>query len=141
MRRCWSAATPSMPRPAWAWPYTPRTGTTSSPCCDTPMPRCTAQSEKVETRWGIMALLPNPTATDRERMSQSAASPTTDAARLPRQIPYIIGNDARERLSFYGIRNILVQFLVSSVILAYIPADAREGAAKDIFHSFVIGVD
>jgi POT family proton-dependent oligopeptide transporter len=38
------------------------------------------------------------------------------------------------------MRNILVQFLVSSVILAYIPADAREGAAKDIFHSFVIGV-
>jgi len=87
-----------------------------------------------------MALLPNPTATDRERMSQSAASPTTDAARLPRQIPYIIGNEACERFSFYGMRNILVQFLVSSVILAYIPADAREGAAKDIFHSFVIGV-
>ncbi|OGT55371.1 MAG: MFS transporter [Gammaproteobacteria bacterium RIFCSPHIGHO2_12_FULL_63_22] len=73
-------------------------------------------------------------------MSQSAASPTTDAARLPRQIPYIIGNEACERFSFYGMRNILVQFLVSSVILAYIPADAREGAAKDIFHSFVIGV-
>ncbi|MCX7041231.1 MAG: oligopeptide:H+ symporter [Gammaproteobacteria bacterium] len=73
-------------------------------------------------------------------MSQSAASPATDAARLPRQIPYIIGNEACERFSFYGMRNILVQFLVSSVILAYIPADAREGAAKDIFHSFVIGV-
>jgi len=63
-----------------------------------------------------------------------------ETARLPRQIPYIIGNEACERFSFYGMRNILVQFLVSSVILAYIPSDAREGAAKDIFHSFVIGV-
>ncbi|MEO6227243.1 MAG: MFS transporter, partial [Thermomonas sp.] len=61
-------------------------------------------------------------------------------ARLPRQIPYIIGNEACERFSFYGMRNILVQFLISSVILAYIPDGQREGAAKDVFHSFVIGV-
>jgi POT family proton-dependent oligopeptide transporter len=60
--------------------------------------------------------------------------------RLPRQIPFIIGNEACERFSFYGMRNILVQFLVSSVILAYIPEAQREGAAKDVFHSFVIGV-
>ena len=70
-------------------------------------------------------------------MNEAAATAT---GRLPRQVPYIIGNEACERFSFYGMRNILVQFLVSSVILAYIPADAREGAAKDIFHSFVIGV-
>ncbi len=61
-------------------------------------------------------------------------------ARLPRQVPYIIGNEACERFSFYGMRNILVQFLISSVILAYVPQGEREGAAKDIFHSFVIGV-
>ena len=61
-------------------------------------------------------------------------------ARLPRQVPYIIGNEACERFSFYGMRNILVQFMVSSVILAYLPAGDREGAAKDVFHSFVIGV-
>ena len=61
-------------------------------------------------------------------------------ARLPRQIPFIIGNEACERFSFYGMRNILVQFLVSSVILAYLPEAEREGAAKDVFHSFVIGV-
>ena len=61
-------------------------------------------------------------------------------ARLPRQVPYIIGNEACERFSFYGMRNILVQFLISSVILSYVPLEDREGAAKDIFHSFVIGV-
>ena len=71
-------------------------------------------------------------------MSQtSVADPN---ARLPRQIPYIIGNEACERFSFYGMRNILVQFLVSSVILAYVPEAERQSVAKDVFHSFVIGV-
>lgn len=65
---------------------------------------------------------------------------TETTARLPRQIPYIIGNEACERFSFYGMRNILVQFLVSSVILAYVPLADREHVAKDVFHSFVIGV-
>ncbi len=60
--------------------------------------------------------------------------------RLPRQVPYIIGNEACERFSFYGMRNILVQFLVSSVLLAYLPDAERQAAAKDVFHSFVIGV-
>jgi POT family proton-dependent oligopeptide transporter len=64
----------------------------------------------------------------------------TAMAGLPRQIPFIIGNEACERFSFYGMRNILVQFLVSSVILAYVPEAERQGVAKDVFHSFVIGV-
>lgn len=70
-------------------------------------------------------------------MTRTAADPS---ARLPRQIPYIIGNEACERFSFYGMRNILVQFLISSVILAYVPEAERQGVAKDVFHSFVIGV-
>ena len=62
-------------------------------------------------------------------------------SRLPRQIPYIIGNEACERFSFYGMRNILVPFLISSILLGYLPQGPdREGAAKDIFHTFVIGV-
>jgi POT family proton-dependent oligopeptide transporter len=60
--------------------------------------------------------------------------------RLPRQIPYIIGNEACERFSFYGMRNILVPFLISSVLLGYLPEGEREGMAKDVFHTFVIGV-
>jgi POT family proton-dependent oligopeptide transporter len=69
-------------------------------------------------------------------MSESATAGT-----LPKQIPYIIGNEACERFSFYGMRNILVPFLISSMLLAYLPDQAaREGAAKDLFHSFVIGV-
>ena len=66
---------------------------------------------------------------------------TADTGRMPRQISYIIGNEACERFSFYGMRNILVPFLISSILLAYLPeGPERDTAAKDIFHMFVIGV-
>lgn len=70
----------------------------------------------------------------------TAAADSAVPARLPRQIPYIIGNEACERFSFYGMRNILVPFLVGSVLLSYLPEAEREGMAKEVFHSFVIGV-
>jgi POT family proton-dependent oligopeptide transporter len=63
----------------------------------------------------------------------------TPKARLPRQIPYIIGNEACERFSFYGMRNILTPFLVGTLLL-YAPEAERAGMAKEVFHSFVIGV-
>ena len=68
-----------------------------------------------------------------------AATAATPAARLPRQVPYIIGNEACERFSFYGMRNILTPFLVSTLLL-YAPEAERAGIAKEVFHSFVIGV-
>ena len=64
---------------------------------------------------------------------------STSDARLPRQIPYIIGNEGCERFSFYGMRNILTPFLVTSLLM-YLPESDRPGAAKDVFHTFVIGV-
>ena len=66
----------------------------------------------------------------------SAPDPKTP---IPRQIPYIIGNEGCERFSFYGMRNILTVFLVSS-LLTHLPEADRAGAAKDVFHTFVIGV-
>ena len=60
-------------------------------------------------------------------------------APIPRQIRYIIGNEGCERFSFYGMRNILTVFLVTS-LLTYLPEGDRAGAAKDVFHTFVIGV-
>ncbi|HKB02638.1 MAG TPA: MFS transporter [Gemmataceae bacterium] len=64
--------------------------------------------------------------------------------RLPRQIAYIIGNEGCERFSFYGMRNILTQFLISSTLLfaasELVPKEEREGAAKEVFHTFVLGV-
>ena len=65
------------------------------------------------------------------------APPT--AGKLPRQIPYIIGNEACERFSFYGMRNILTPFLVTSLLLSA-PLAERAGIAKEVFHTFVIGV-
>ena len=71
-------------------------------------------------------------------MSSTAAAPR---ARFPRQIPYIIGNEGCERFSFYGMRNILVQFLITSTLLQHIlESGERALAAKDLMHSFMIGV-
>ncbi|PYJ11381.1 MAG: MFS transporter [Verrucomicrobia bacterium] len=60
-------------------------------------------------------------------------------APIPRQIRYIIGNEGCERFSFYGMRNILTVYLSMS-LFAYLPPEARGPAAKEIFHTFVIGV-
>ncbi|HUR54519.1 MAG TPA: oligopeptide:H+ symporter [Gemmataceae bacterium] len=78
-------------------------------------------------------------------MSTSAEAPASaDAPKLPRQIAYIIGNEGCERFSFYGMRNILTQFLVSSALLAGVSGvmsqGEREAAAKEVFHTFVLGV-
>lgn len=74
-------------------------------------------------------------------------SDATDAVpppKLPRQIAYIIGNEGCERFSFYGMRNILTQFLVSSTLLfsasAVVEQSEKASAAKEVFHTFVIGV-
>src|SRR3954465_13286478 len=61
------------------------------------------------------------------------------SAPIPKQIRYIIGNEGCERFSFYGMRNILTVFLSTS-LLAYLPEADRGGAAKEVFHPFVIGV-
>src|SRR3954454_4745824 len=60
-------------------------------------------------------------------------------APIPKQIRYIIGNEGCERFSFYGMRNILTVFLATS-LLAYLPEAERGSAAKEVFHTFVIGV-
>lgn len=64
---------------------------------------------------------------------------TTANSTWPKQLPYIIANEACERFSFYGMRNILTPFLMT-VLLLSVPEELRAGQAKDIFHSFVIGV-
>ena len=77
-----------------------------------------------------------------ETMSTKTAAPETapdPKTPIPPQIPFIIGNEGCERFSFYGMRNILTVFLVSSLLL-HVPEADRAGAAKDVFHTFVIGV-
>jgi proton-dependent oligopeptide transporter, POT family len=77
--------------------------------------------------------------TDPELASPSEPSLPDPKAPIPRQIRYIIGNEGCERFSFYGMRNILTVFLVTS-LLSYLPEADRASAAKEIFHTFVIGV-
>ena len=73
-------------------------------------------------------------------MSNSIAGAALVASTpIPRQIRYIIGNEGCERFSFYGMRNILTVFLVTS-LLQHLPEGDRAGAAKHVFHTFVIGV-
>ncbi|ABM00616.1 oligopeptide:H+ symporter [Shewanella amazonensis] len=64
---------------------------------------------------------------------------TTTTGQWPKQIPYIIASEACERFSFYGMRNILTPFLMTALLLS-VPEHLRAGEAKDVFHSFVIGV-
>ncbi len=60
---------------------------------------------------------------------------------MPPQIPFIIANEGCERFSFYGMRNILTPFLTTVLLFTAIPDKAaRELAASDVFHNFVIGV-
>jgi POT family proton-dependent oligopeptide transporter len=65
--------------------------------------------------------------------------PSQNTGRMPRQIPYIIANEGCERFSFYGMRNILTPFLISTLLL-FLPESMRTGEAKHVFHTFVIGV-
>jgi MFS family permease len=61
--------------------------------------------------------------------------------KLPSQIPFIIGNEACERFSFYGMRNILTAFLIDYLLMNDVPDKvARTALAKEHFHDFVVGV-
>ena len=59
------------------------------------------------------------------------------AALFPPQIRYIIGNEAAERFSFYGMRNILTVFLIDYLLRTH---PAGQAAAQSVFHTFVAGV-
>jgi POT family proton-dependent oligopeptide transporter len=67
---------------------------------------------------------------------------TRPRASFPPQIRYIIGNEGCERFSFYGMRNILTPFLVSTARCCCTCPEgpSAPGAAKEVFHTFVIGV-
>ncbi|MEZ4364274.1 MAG: oligopeptide:H+ symporter [Kofleriaceae bacterium] len=62
-----------------------------------------------------------------------------DTGTMPKQISYIIGNEGCERFSFYGMRNILTVFMATTFFF-YLPEGQRTIEAKEVFHTFVIGV-
>ena len=59
--------------------------------------------------------------------------------RWPHQVKYIVGNEACERFSFYGMRSILTVFLADH-LLRDLPAAERAPHAKETFHLFVMAV-
>ena len=63
------------------------------------------------------------------------------ATTLPKGIPFIIGNEAAERFSFYGMRAILVVFMTQHLASANGQADYMSpDEAKGWFHLFVSAV-
>src|SRR5690606_16219545 len=60
---------------------------------------------------------------------------------MPPGIPYIVGNEAAERFSFYGMRGILVVFMTTFLLgRDGSPAPMSEAEAKEYFHYFVSAV-
>jgi POT family proton-dependent oligopeptide transporter len=70
-----------------------------------------------------------------------AETPSATSNRFPPQIPFIIGNEACERFSFYGMRNILTVFLIDYLLRNVNPDEAaRKQMASSYYHLFMVGV-
>ncbi len=70
----------------------------------------------------------------------TTAATTANKPRYPKSIPYIIGNEAAERFSFYGMRSILATFLVAQFFNPTMnPAlqTVAEAKANESTHFFV----
>ncbi|MFD2872064.1 POT family MFS transporter [Mucilaginibacter ximonensis] len=68
------------------------------------------------------------------------AEAVTTEAKYPKSVPYIIGNEAAERFSFYGMRSILATFLVAQFFNPTLnPAlqTVAEAKANESTHFFV----
>jgi POT family proton-dependent oligopeptide transporter len=65
-------------------------------------------------------------------------TPDHSVTNLPGGVPYIVGNEAAERFSFYGMRAILVVFMTQYLVDAsHNDATMTDEQAKSIFHLFV----
>ncbi|MBK1880974.1 POT family MFS transporter [Luteolibacter pohnpeiensis] len=68
----------------------------------------------------------------------SYRSAPTDTTRMPSGIPYIIGNEAAERFSFYGMKTILTVFMIQYLhLMDSAPVQAlHETKAIEYYHQF-----
>src|SRR5207245_3559298 len=80
----------------------------------------------------------------RELMATTTAgyrtSPNQETTAWPAGIPYIIGNEACERFSYYGMRAILFVHLVALYAAAGEAQDHANGLARYTTHLFFAGV-
>ncbi|MCA9033650.1 MAG: POT family MFS transporter [Planctomycetaceae bacterium] len=73
-------------------------------------------------------------------MSSNYLSVPEETTGLPRGVKYIIGNEAAERFSFYGMRTILVVFMTRYLHLMSENQTGPEmtgAAANEVYHNFV----
>ena len=76
-------------------------------------------------------------------MSNYRTTPDHDNAGWPPGVPYIVGNEACERFSFYGMRAILqvhLTTLFAAQMLVAETAAAAKSEATQVYHLFVAGV-
>jgi POT family proton-dependent oligopeptide transporter len=72
-----------------------------------------------------------------ERTVVASPAPSSDAAkRWPPQIKFIIGNEACERFSYYGIRSILALY-ISQILFSTLPSGEAKDRATEIIHLFI----
>lgn len=72
-------------------------------------------------------------------MSQTYRTTPDLTDRMPPGIPYIVGNEASERFSFYGMKAILVVYMTQHLLnLAGEPAPMSDPIAKTVYHLFTM---
>ena len=59
----------------------------------------------------------------------AAAAAGSDVNKFPSQIKYIVGNEACERYSYYGMRSILTVFMIQVLVM-------QEAEATSTYHLF-----
>jgi POT family proton-dependent oligopeptide transporter len=75
------------------------------------------------------------------RGSTYRSSPDRNFSGIPPGVPYIVGNEAAERFSFYGMRSILTVFMTTYLMSASGElAVMTDNEAAGWFHEFVFGV-
>ena len=73
-------------------------------------------------------------------MSKYRSAPH-ETSGMPPGIPFIIGNEAAERFSFYGMRTILVVFMTKYLhymVDGEVGTEMSKAAASEYFHNFVM---
>src|SRR5438445_2742611 len=61
--------------------------------------------------------------------------------KMPPGVPYIIGNEAAERFSYYGVNSILVPFMIHHMLTAGgAPDHLSPARAEAWYHTFVFAV-
>src|SRR6267142_3432331 len=74
-------------------------------------------------------------------MESAAQTAAPQVTRMPRGIPYIVGNEAAERFSYYGMRSILVVFMTKYVLDRSGHLDLMSPEeAKSAYHFFTSSV-